>query len=240
MKSEFLAEKFHKWLSLIIGVQAVIWLVSGLYMVIVHIDYIHGDQLVRPIERSLPSANEINVTLDDLSKDYGNIKSFSLKTLGTTPYYELRTDDDRFLVDARTGEKLDLVSEEAIRIQADAIYAAEGSIKKIELLSEGPKEMQNRQVALWRVDFEDQVNTSFYFNPKTGELISRRHTAWRAFDFLWMLHIMDYDTRDDITTTLFRTAAIIGLLSFIAGLWFTYFRITKSTKEKDAPVTEGR
>ena len=47
MRLPALARKTHKWLALIIGVQAVFWTLSGLYMTAVHIDIIHGDHLVR-------------------------------------------------------------------------------------------------------------------------------------------------------------------------------------------------
>jgi ferredoxin len=239
MKSEFFAEKTHKWLSLIIGVQAIIWLVSGLYMVIVNIEFIHGDQLVRPIERFLPAPSEITVTLDDLKSEYDNIRSLSLKSLAGNPYYEISTPDGLFLVQAQTGEKLTLVPQSIIRQQAEDIYAGEGTISNIQYLTEGPVEMQNRKVALWRVDFKDTIDTSFYFSPTTGELISKRHFYWRAFDLLWMLHIMDYETRTDITTTLFRVATILGLIAFMSGLWYTWFRFTKSSKKLDIALTEG-
>ena len=38
-----LARRTHKWFSLIMGVQALFWIVSGLYMTAIHIDIIHGD-----------------------------------------------------------------------------------------------------------------------------------------------------------------------------------------------------
>src|SRR3546814_21166972 len=49
MKSRWplVIRRFHKWLALIVGVQALLWTLTGLYMVTVHIDIIHGDNLVR-------------------------------------------------------------------------------------------------------------------------------------------------------------------------------------------------
>ncbi|MGL0160473.1 hypothetical protein O6128_23755, partial [Salmonella enterica subsp. enterica] len=52
----------------------------------------------------------------------------------------------------------------------------------------------------------------------TGERLATRHTLWRAFDVMWMLHIMDYRTREDIGNPLLRIAAILGLLLTVAGL----------------------
>ncbi|MDP9422061.1 MAG: hypothetical protein M3Q19_04365, partial [Pseudomonadota bacterium] len=47
MRLHIAARKTHKWLGLFIGIQVVIWSLSGLYMTAVHIDIIHGDHLVR-------------------------------------------------------------------------------------------------------------------------------------------------------------------------------------------------
>ena len=45
MRLHIAARKTHKWLGLFIGLQVVIWSLSGLYMTVVHIDTIHGDHL---------------------------------------------------------------------------------------------------------------------------------------------------------------------------------------------------
>ena len=47
VRLHILARKTHKWLGLVIGLQVVIWSLSGLYMTAVHIDIIHGDHLVQ-------------------------------------------------------------------------------------------------------------------------------------------------------------------------------------------------
>src|SRR3546814_3166183 len=41
-----LVRRTHKWLALVVGVQALLWTLTGFYMVVVHIDTIHGDHLV--------------------------------------------------------------------------------------------------------------------------------------------------------------------------------------------------
>lgn len=57
MRLPLLARTLHKWLGLLIGLQVVIWTLSGAYMVAVHIDIIHGDHLVRtPPERPIALA----------------------------------------------------------------------------------------------------------------------------------------------------------------------------------------
>src|SRR3712207_24112 len=48
MRLPLVTRRVHKWLSLFVGIQALLWSLTGLYMVAVSIDVIHGDQLVRP------------------------------------------------------------------------------------------------------------------------------------------------------------------------------------------------
>jgi hypothetical protein len=49
MRTHLVARKTHKWLGLFIGLQVVVWSLSGRYMTVVHIDKIHGDHLVREV-----------------------------------------------------------------------------------------------------------------------------------------------------------------------------------------------
>ena len=48
VRAPLLVRRVHKWLALFVGIQAVIWTASGMYMAPAHIDTIHGDHLVRP------------------------------------------------------------------------------------------------------------------------------------------------------------------------------------------------
>ena len=39
--------------------------------------------------------------------------------------------------------------------------------------------------------------TYFYVDRWTGEIVARRTAWWRIYDFMWGLHIMDLQTRED-------------------------------------------
>src|SRR3989344_5279059 len=49
MRLPALARTSHKWLGLLLAIQAVFWTAGGLYMTAGHFDIIHGHRLVRPI-----------------------------------------------------------------------------------------------------------------------------------------------------------------------------------------------
>ena len=58
-------------------------------------------------------------------------------------------------------------------------------------------------------------------------MLARRTTRWRVFDFLWMLHIMDYDEREDFNHPLLVSASLIALLAALSGVGLYFFRFRK-------------
>ena len=126
------------------------------------------------------------------------------------------------MVDARSGEILPFLGvAEATQIAEVSLRTA-GVVSVVELLKE-PKagsEYRGRQLPVWRVSFEEPENLNLYIDGWTGEIVARRTSRWRIFDFLWMLHIMDFDERDDFNTPLLQLAAALGLLVALSGLIF--------------------
>ena len=80
---------------------------------------------------------------------------------------------------------------------------------------------------LWAVHYEEAGDTTLYFSPYTGDIVARRHNLWRIFDFVWMLHIMDYDTRDDVNNALLRIASMTGVLFALSGAWLLLYSFTR-------------
>ena len=57
-----------------------------------------------------------------------------------------------------------------------------------------------------------------YLHATSGQVLAIRNTSWRWWDFLWSLHIMDYDTRDEIGTWLLKLFSLLAVVTAIAGL----------------------
>ena len=89
----------------------------------------------------------------------------------------------------------------------------------VELTETPHYEIRGRELPLWRVDTHDDLGTRIYVSPSTGEVVARRNNLWRVFDFVWMLHIMDYDERDDFNHPLLLITAGTALLFVFTGLW---------------------
>lgn len=225
MKPALLSRTLHKWLGLIIGVQLVLWTVSGFYMVVVDLDFIHGDPLVRNLQPAM-ALDRAAIQFGDISRMHPNATEISLRALPTqsTPVYEITVDDQKLLIDARSGEQLSPLPKTTVEALARTYYAGKGGLQSALLLQGSPPlEIQTRTLPLWRADFDDWLETSLYIHPDTGTLVTRRHRFWRWFDFFWMLHIMDYEQRTDMNNVLLRVTTVVGLVSVLSGAWLLYF-----------------
>ncbi|MES2759112.1 MAG: PepSY domain-containing protein [Pseudomonadota bacterium] len=222
MQLSFWVRRAHKWIGLVIGVQALFWMISGLYMVVVPIDVIHGDHLAHVSSAALkPSGSRISEAT--LAQAYPGMTSIKLKNMLGKEVYEIRQGKNAALVDAVSGKKISPLDRDTIKALADDSHVGEGSIRGIEWVVKAPQEVGKRPVPLWAVHYEEAGDTTLYFSPHTGDLVARRHNLWRWFDFLWMFHIMDYEERDNVNNLLLRIASATGLAFALSGAWLLLY-----------------
>lgn len=224
MDLPFWVRRAHKWIGLVIGVQALLWMLSGVYMTAISVKVIRGDHIAhahahdKPLER-----DSERLDIEQLAKLHAGFESFKLKRLLGKEVYELRHGGKASLVDARTGELLSPLPREQVVARAKDIYRGEGKIREVTWITQAPQEVARRPVPMWAVRFDDRASSTLYFSPDTGDLLARRHDLWRWFDFLFMFHIMDYDTRGNINNGLLRVAAGTGLLFALSGAWLAFY-----------------
>lgn len=228
MKQTFWSRRLHKWLGLLVGIQALLWMASGLYMTAVSIDVIHGDHLSHA-ERPPVEAAAVGLDPAELAQRFPGMTGFRLKRLLELEVYEVRHADGLSMVDAWNGKRLDPLDQRRAQAIALDAYQVEGGLTQLQLVHALPQEVASRKGPLWRADFEDEYGTTLWISPATGEVIAKRHTLWRIFDFLWMLHIMDYDQRTDVNNTLLRVASVAGTLFALSGLWLLWFTVRRRT-----------
>lgn len=226
MQSAFRVRRAHQWIGLVIGVQALLWMISGLYMAVVPLEVIHGDHLAHlPAQPLAPAAGRL--TQARLHERYPGITSIRMKNLLGRDVYEIRQGAQASLVDAGSGDRISPLERDDIVALADAAYAGEGSIRGVEWVTRAPREVGARPVPLWAVHYDEAGRTTLYFSPYTGDLVARRHELWRWFDFLWMFHIMDYEEREDVNNTLLRVASATGLVFALSGAWLLFYSVSR-------------
>ena len=229
MRLHIAARKTHKWLGLFIGVQVVIWSLSGLYMTAVHIDIIHGDHLIRTHPPAGAAASWLMDPLAAASAHRGH--SVRLAWVRGRPVYVVKGENGETTVDARGGHPAPAPTEAEIRAIAAATYTGSHQIASAALITDIPGEIRGRKPPLWRVEFDHWNKPTLYFSPLTGELLSRRHELWRIFDFVWMFHIMDYDERENVNNPLLRAFTWGAVLMALSGVWLLFYSFHRKKKK---------
>lgn len=224
-----LVRRVHKWLALFVGVQVVIWVASGMYMVAVHIDYIHGDHLVRRPAARLEALDQLVAPAAAIAAD-PEVRVVRLQRLLDQPVWRVEANHTSYLVDARSGRRLPPLTEQQVRRVADRIYTGDPVVTSVQLVTASPLEMQGRKPPYWRVEYKGWNQPTLYISPRTGDLIGRRHNLWRVFDFVWMMHIMDYEERTDVNNPLLRIATWSAVLMALAGAWLLFWAFPRRKK----------
>jgi hypothetical protein len=108
MKPSLLSRSLHKWLALFVGLQLLVWAVTGFFMVAVDLDFIHGDSLVRNLRTPVANAKAA-LPVAELTRRYPEVTFFSLHSLPvlSTPVY---TDRGRSQSPGRCRERSAAVS----------------------------------------------------------------------------------------------------------------------------------
>ena len=105
-----------------------------------------------------------------------------------------------------------------VRREAEAIagaaYTGEARLEALTYFPAGESPTEARTGgAAWRARFVD--GTHVYIDDATGEVLALRTGAWRLYDTMWGLHVMDLQTREDThhpVLILFAALAAIGAL----------------------------
>lgn len=84
-------------------------------------------------------------------------------------------------------------------------------------------EYRERLLPAYVISYKSDEAIKAYVSLTDGKFQTVRHRSWRWFDFLWMTHTMDYQTRDNFNTTVLRGFSLLGLITVLSGflLWFT-------------------
>ena len=229
MRPRLLIRKIHKWVGLVLGIQIMFWFLSGFLMSFMPIEEIHGDHLLKPQTADSVSLGQLDLRplLQQLDKP---VLSLLVKPwLGQT-VIEVKTATGVMLYDTPDLNPITPLSEAVIKkILADQLLA-EFNIVSIQRLTEVPNEVRGRAAPLWQVQLDGNENASIYVSEQSGEIVAKRTDRWRLFDFMWMLHIMDYDERSDFNHPLLYLTALSALLFTFSGFVLLFFSFKRYKK----------
>lgn len=238
MSLKGLVQRIHLWAGLFLGIQVLLWMASGVVMSWFPIELVRG-------ETATFSAPLIELDAQTYASPGGAIAqaegatSLELKRfLGKPVYVASNADGALAMFDASTGEKLTPLKEKDARRIAEQDFVGDGEIVRVNLLEYTPQEYR-RETPVWRVEFGDKHHTRIYISPSSGEVRARRNDIWRLYDFFWMLHIMDYEEREDFNNPLVVTAAIGGFIFALSGIIIVILRLVRGRYGNDLMLLAG-
>lgn len=227
------SRRWHRWIMLFTGLQFLLWTASGLYMVITDIHFIHGETITQ--KKPDIDWQQVDVPVNALLSEYPKATDVSLSMYSGLPVYRFRQTDDNtwFMVNATSGEAILQLSQSQAEAVAQASMKAKVPVAEVILFTtDGPEEVSSRHLPYWQVTFEGWTSPTLYVSATTGELVTVRHVFWRAFDWMWRLHIMDWDDGADVGNLFLLIFAFSGLLAAIVGTHQTVFHFTRPIKKR--------
>lgn len=222
----------HLLLSLIVGLQVLLWTASGLFMSIFPVERVRSEhRLAEPAPADLARLRPF-ISIDDVLRAAPSpIHKLSLEILGERPVFVGATGKDQsVLIDARSGAVLSPINESFARaITAQAISGDDPILNARLIEADAPIEYRG-PLPVWRIDLADEEKLSVYISPDTGRILARRSALWRDYDFLWSLHIMDYKNRENFNSALLIVFSLAAVVMSVAGLVLLFLRLPKRVR----------
>ena len=222
--------QWHIWLGWLVGVPIVMWVASGLFMVIKPVEQVRGEHLRNP-QAQIPlviegseiatqdaALKEMRVVMHD-----GRAIAILIGLDGVTSRVDLKNGAPLPAIDAAGAREIaarEIVGGTSVR--AVTFYAAQ----------DVPFDFR-RPMPVWQIALDD--GTHVYVGRDTGQIEAVRTRWWRWFDFAWGVHIMDLSERSDTSHPTLISFATLSLLGAALGCILMFRR----RKTKPKVKTEG-
>ena len=193
-----IAKKFtrnlHRYLSIFVSIQLLLWTVSGIYFAYNKIELIRGEQYRLPKDVEFRIFDRLGTSIIETNKN-------GEKTYKTYPEGNIVKP---------------LSKEEVLEITALKTTLNPLEVTLVTELYPGGEYRGSLPVYKVKTDTKDDINV--YVGYMTGDIGSIRSDSWRIWDLMWSLHIMDYKERDNINNILLKVLSILALVTSISGI----------------------
>ena len=225
--------KIHKWASLLVGLQVIIWVVSGLVFNVIDHQKARGNTYRQALTPTV-SLNVNLIPVEHLLNAYPNTIELNQTSILSKPYYLLTQQQGLYrhfsnnyhIVNAVTGQ-LTLVDKPLAIAIAKASYNGPGDITSATLITPPIADFIKHKNPSWQVNFNDKLATSVYVEQGSGRVIGHSNSDKRFADFFYMLHFMDYGSAGNFNTVQIKLFAFITLWLTLTGLIWTIHLLRK-------------
>jgi len=226
--------KTHRYLGVFIGIQFLFWTLGGLYFSWNNMDDVHGDTLLKQEKKHIEAIDfsQVQKGIDSLENEINidSIHSINLIIALEKPLVQFKYFSNNHikiqLIEAETGNLRPPFSGQECLELAEQQLIEQIPIIKAEFLEKqttgAHHEYRKKPLPAYAFTLDHPTNTTIYVSTELGQITSVRNNNWRRFDFLWMLHTMDYSTRDYITNWVLRIFSVLGILTIFSGFYLFY------------------
>lgn len=204
--------RWHIWLGWLVGFPILMWMTTGLFMASKPIEEVRGNHLRLPVEEQplvLPGSALAN-------EEFPIREMRAVMQEGRAVAVLTGMDGAVRRVDFESGAPLPaLTANDARTLVGDRIKGGD-AVRSVNFFEarETPFDFR-REMPVWQVALDD--GTHVYVGKDTGQIEAVRTSWWRAFDFMWGLHIMDLQTREKTSHPILIIFAILGLIGALLG-----------------------
>ncbi len=189
------------------------WTASGLFMASQPIETVRGEHLKRP-----PAPLILTAPVTAPVTGPRPVKTMTLEARsGGTKWIVTYLDGGGRLADPATGALLPRIDAAMAATLARAAFAGSARLQSVSrTAADAPPLDLRRNRPAWRATFHD--GTSVYIDADTGAVLATRTRFWRAYDFMWGLHIMDLQTREKTSHAILIAFAALAGIGVVIGL----------------------
>jgi hypothetical protein len=207
--------RWHMWLGWLVIVPMLFWTISGFVMVARPNAEVRGTALLREPEALALAAPAIAPKLEGMP-----VASLTLEPRASGPRWVIKLAGNpprSRLADPATGRLLPLLGAAEAQREVLSRYTGTARVAAVTRIDPAnpPIELR-RPLDAWQVRMDD--GTHFYVDAGSGAVVARRTRFWRVYDFMWGLHIMDLQGRNETNNPWVVTFALLALVMTLMAL----------------------
>jgi uncharacterized iron-regulated membrane protein len=217
--------RFHKWMGVTVGVIFLLWVVSGIVMILPPLPAPRGGPpAVANYSGSTLSPAQAVALVAGREADSGAVTSLVLLRLGNRSAYQITVKGGRsYLIDAGSGERV-IITAELARGIAEENLGGDVPVRGVEELSHHDFRYPAGSLPVYRVLFADPRETVAYVATRDGSvrLSDWRHRVRATIGGLHTFQPVELLTgSDSLRVTLLHLASLISIALIATGYYMS-------------------